>query len=165
MKARNALATCIVATLFLVSGFALVRAQSSGQHPMMGQQHQPMMMNNHMDQMQAIMQQMTVVMNRSHQLSGTLGRMMQQQQGTMKDQMQMMQKMSDSMGLMAAQMKTSVEQSNELLQNKTMMQDQGMQQGMNNFRASMEKMTREMETALSNLEMMTKRFEQEKTNQ
>ncbi|MBI4719882.1 MAG: hypothetical protein HY770_01345 [Chitinivibrionia bacterium] len=161
MKSRTGLAAAAITVLLFACGVTVARAQHCQEQNQTTMQHQQMSMHEQMGQMQAMMQQMTQMMGKSHELSQTLGHMMDQQQGHMREQMQMMRQMSESMGMMAGNMRTNLEQCNQMIQDESIMRDPEMQQEMGRFRDNMMEMAGRMQHAVQNLEKMTKRLERE----
>lgn len=167
---RRSSVVAIAAALLVLSTGGWAVAQHQMQHQ---QQHQSMMQNQQqnmgmqgqMSQMSGMMQNMSQIMERANDLSQTLGSMMKMHQGSMGEQMQTMQQMSQSIGAMAEQMKANMQRYDHMLQNGGMMNNKAMQQQMQGFRGHMEGMAKQMGQALDSLESMTKTLQQNKSNQ
>ncbi|MFA4947489.1 MAG: hypothetical protein WC674_03140 [Candidatus Krumholzibacteriia bacterium] len=159
MNKRTGPAAAAMTVLFLACGFTAARAQHCQEQHQTKEQHQQTPMQPQMEEMHAMMEQMTQLKGRSHELSQTLGQMMDQHQGDMREQMQMMQQMCESMGMMAGNIMTNLEQCDQMLQDKAMMQDPKMQKEMGQFRDDMMAMAVQTQHAVKNLETTTKRLE------
>ena len=137
----------MVLMLFAVN----VQAQQQGrqmQQQMQQQQHMQEMMNR-MNQMMERTQNMTMEMNRS---------MQQAQNEQMRNQFRMMHQFGGQLGLALGNMKNTLNECNQILQNQEMMRDRNMQQNMNRMQQHLSGMSGQMEEAVQLMERMTTRL-------
>lgn len=142
----------LVAAAFLAAAVATVQAQM-GHQPGSGMG----MSQDHMRQMQDMMQRMNGVMHQTHQMSQDMQHHMQNHHGEMMEQHRMMQRMDDCVGNMAEHLRMTMEQHDKMMKDAALMRDAEMQQDMAHLREHMGTMTEQLEKSLAVLQRMNQR--------
>lgn len=105
-------------------------------------------------QVDSTMQQMTRLMETSRTLSKSFAQLAELHHGADKGEIQMMQRVSDSMGVMAGEIKTTLLQYSKMLQDETASESGGMRGDVDNLHGAMATMARQISDAIQTLQRL-----------
>ncbi len=107
-----------------------------------------------MQEVDSTMQRMTGLMDKSRVLSKSFEELAALHQGADKSEIQMMKRMSDSMGIMAGEIRTSLQQYKQLLSDETVSETGKMKAEVQSLRAMMDGIGYDVEQSLETLQTL-----------
>jgi hypothetical protein len=111
-------------------------------------------------QVDTMMQQMTVLIEKSQSYSKQFGLLAATHHGADKSEILMMQRMSDSMGMMAGEIKGSLQQYKEMLEDETTSESGSMKAEVLSFRGILDGIARNIQGAVNTLQVLEERLGQ-----
>jgi len=113
-----------------------------------------------MGQIDSMTQRMSVLMEKSESYSRQFGVLAATHHGADKSEILMMQRMSDSMGMMAGEIKASLQQYKEMLEDETTSESGSMKAEVQSFRGILDGIARNIEGAINTLQVLEERLGQ-----
>jgi hypothetical protein len=144
---------------------ALLCATAARSHAQPMDQHRQMMMQQQMQQTSEMTQRMTRLMNQAHQFSQNMAQRMEQVQERHRERLGNVQRMGESLGSVAEQMKTTVERYDAMVQDETILRRRDMQQQMERLHTRLRTMTDEMEQSFQIMERIRNRLQARELNE
>jgi hypothetical protein len=111
-------------------------------------------------QVDSMIQRMTMVIERTRSYSKSFGLLAEDHHGADKKEILMMQRMSDSMGSMAGEIKLSLQQYKEMLADETASESTGVKVEVENFRIILDGIARDVEKAVNALQKLEEQLGQ-----
>jgi uncharacterized phage infection (PIP) family protein YhgE len=110
--------------------------------------------NHLMQDVDSTMQRMSRLMDKSRMLSISFGELAAHHQGADKSEIQMMKRMSESMGTMAQEIRTSLQQYKQLLSDETVSETGKMKTEVQSLKAMMNGIAYDVEQSLETLQTL-----------
>jgi len=108
----------------------------------------------------SMMQRMTMLMKRAQSYSKSFGELAEVHHGADKKEILMMQRMADSMGMMAGEIKVSLQQYKDMLDDETSSESGSMRVEVHSFKATLDGIASYIEQATNTLQMLEERLGQ-----
>jgi hypothetical protein len=109
---------------------------------------------NLMMQVDSTMQRMTILVGESQALSKSFAELAASHHGADKSEILMMQRMSDSMGVMAGEIKMSLQQYRKMLEDETVSESGRMKAEVQSFKGMLDGIVTHIEQSLQTLELL-----------
>jgi hypothetical protein len=111
-------------------------------------------------QVDSMMQRMTLLRERAQSYSKSFGALAAAHHGADKSEILMMQRMSDSMGVMAGEITVSLQQYKDMLEDETTSESGGTKAEVESFRGTLDGIARYIEGAVNTLQALQERLGQ-----